>query len=358
MMAFVLMGCVSPAGPEARQAAGPDEVATAAPVASEARPFGAFPLCEPSALLALDDGAILVADNEGRGPKGKKGNKGDAVPTLWVARPDGASPPVPVARDEVAQDAEALVRVGGELWVVGSLSRSKDCERRPRRWAIHAYDVLGFDAGGLGAPLALDRALTRSEEDIRLLESSVSDCQRLLFGGVEGSAAACAAIVDAASAPEGGPCPALNAEGAVAVDGRIWIGFRSPLVEGEALLARLAPDALQFDAVRTVDLQGRGIRELVVEGDRVAGIAGPVLDARDGETSALFSMPVAALGEGAPASPAIHDADLPADAEAVLLRPSRALYLLDGDLGADACEAPARLLERPRRPATDNEELR
>jgi hypothetical protein len=339
-----------PAEAPAREAPAPAPRVAPTEMGSNEQPraFGSYPLCEPSAALPLDDGAFLVVDNEGRPADKKDGD--DARPTLWVAaKADGS--PVPVARDEVGQDAESVVRVGDELWVLGSLSRNKDCEVKGRRWEIHLGKPASFTAAGL-ARLETTRILERKKPEIAEIEGSVEGCQRILFGGIPEAGPVCAAIVEGAKGPEGRPCAALNVEGAAVVDGRVWVGLRAPVVAGKAVLARLgaAHDAIVFDAVREVDLGGLGVRELVVDGDRLYGIAGTELDATAGAKSKLFSVPVAGLASGTlPVE--IHDPDLPASAESFLLHPDKVIYLLDGQSSSDAgdrCTEPARIVEHPR----------
>jgi hypothetical protein len=301
--------------------------------------LGAWPLCEPSAAIPLDDGGLLVADNEGRPEE-----DGEPVrPTLWIV--DGAEPAA-VRRDEAAQDVEALVRLGDELWVLGSLSRNKDCEVRAKRWEIHVHRPEAFTAAGVRA-LPAARVLERKKREIAEIEGSVDGCRRVLFGGLPGSEPVCAAIVEAARGPEGLPCDALNVEGAVAADGRVWVGLRAPLVGGRAVLARVADGgALAFDAVHLVDLGGLGIRELATDGDRLYGIAGAVLDPGPGDRSRLFSVPVGGLASGdLPVT--VHLADLPPNAESFRLGGGEVDLLLDGSTSdRGPCATPARRIRR------------
>lgn len=310
-----------------------------------AEPFGAYPLCEPSAAIDLDDGSTLVADNEGRPADSR--DREDARPTLWVV-PNGGVP-VPVSREEVGQDSESLVRLGDELWVMGSLSRNKSCEVRGKRWEVHVAKPSAFTAAGL-ARIETSRVLERKTPEIEKIEGSEADCRALLFGGLPESAAVCAAIVAGAAGPAGQPCDALNVEGAAAIDGRVWVGLRSPVVEGSAILARVAAghDAIAFDAIRRLDLGGLGVRELVVRGDRLYGIAGTELDASAGETSKLFSVPLAGLASGElPVE--ILDPSLPPSAESFRLGEGEVTYFIDGSTGdaVGRCAQPAQRIVRP-----------
>ncbi len=323
---------------------------TPAPGAEAAAPaeLGRWPLCEPSAALTLDDGALLVADNEGRPAK----KRDPAMPTLWVVPlADGApTEPRPVRREESKLDAEALVRLGDELWIVGSGSRDKACERKPGRWRIEVGRPAAFTAEGLGA-MATERVLSLDGEVVARLEADVASCVRELFPGeVPLAAEVCAAIVEGARAAAAGEgCASTpNVEGAAAWDGRVWLGLRAPVVDGHAVLARLAPshDRWAFDAVRLVDLGGLGIRELAVDGDRLVGLAGAPADG--GAGTATFAVPLAALSEPRVAAD-LGPRDLPPTTEAFARVDGSTLFLVDGDAGdGPSCKHPAGWLLRPR----------
>ena len=183
--------------------------------------------------------------------------------------------------------------------------------------------------------------------------SAISRCRTALFVDSDAAfvAETCAAIARAeseASTPEG--CQGgLNIEGAVALpDGRVWLGLRSPLVEGSAVMLRLVDSlvdvaALRFDAVALVPLKDRGVRSLTMDADRVYGIAGPVADGDEG--FALWSTPVGAIVPGSWLG-VTQGAELPGSSEGLVLDGDRVVVVIDGAEGATntACRQESRQL--------------
>jgi uncharacterized protein DUF3616 len=336
-------------------------------------------LCEASAALragctGTPATCILVADNEDK-------------KSLFEYRIDGdgllkkASTWVRAIGDTAVKDAEALAVSSGEIIVVGSHSRKKSCKRDDERLRI--VGLARPPIGPHGAPprtriIETDAASWRDKLlqcDSRLIVLSGNDDThdaRALRDE------ACKAITETESAAgedeqtseEGmARCAnTFNIEAAIAVpdDGpqRLWVGLRAPLSGGRAILLRVAPPTatgdLTFDGVATVDLGGRGLRELAASEHWLYAIGGPV---QDGGESSLWRMPAAALRNGA----RITDADrvrdtLPGNAEALVLdlEHARTLFILDGTekKGADVptgqpkeCSEPARQLlvdDRPK----------
>jgi hypothetical protein len=130
---------------------------------------------------------------------------------------------------------------------------------------------------------------------------------------------------------------ALNAEGVAALpdgDGteRIWSGLRGPLVNGEAVLLRLASmDALRFDGVATLDLGCDGIRDLTYAGGWLWALAGPSAD--DQEPGSLWRIRADSIIDGARLRPERVLAALPPFSEAIAIDATAgdAFVLIDGD---------------------------
>jgi len=98
-------------------------------------------------------------------------------------------------------------------------------------------------------------------------------------------------------------------------------------------------DRFVFDAVVLVDLGGRGVRELTLDGDTVWGIAGPPEDATvDFE---LWRLPATAL---LPAARLRGERVtlLPTSSEGLAIIDGRAFVFIDGDEGEPECVTPAR----------------
>lgn len=134
---------------------------------------------------------------------------------------------------------------------------------------------------------------------------------------------------------------AFNIEGAVAIPGpageaRVWVGLRSPLVtlDGKtwAVLLRLErPDVLVFDQAVLLDLGGRGVRELTLDGDWLWGIAGGPGDADN--NFVLWKLRLGELQPDARLHPRIVH-NLPESSEGLaFVGADKAVVLIDGDRG-------------------------
>lgn len=309
--------------------------ALASPVA--AKGLGEWPLCEASA-AARDPSSnrrVLVADNEHSGDLfafelSERGLDG----MQRLAMPGGAG----------LRDIEALATQGERLLVVASHSRNKECEFKTKRWQLR---WLRARAGHeLEEEATIDTSALRAS-----IGSGVTDCVAALFGPVapRGARALCRALSKGERAPDRAKCGALNIEGAVAVpepDGpndasRIWLGLRNPLVAGRAVLLRMASDSrmLRFDAVASIDLGGRGLRELAFSEGTLWGIAGPTADAI--EPFSLFAIRGSALAPGAKLAAPVRQRQIPPFSEGLVIDGARAIVVTDGEIGdptRESCE--------------------
>lgn len=187
-------------------------VATPAPTPSGVS--GIVPgACEASALVWVD-GHFVIGDNEIK----------RSLPGMTA---EGAPGPALALADTV-DDIEALVAAPGGVWVVGSQGRKNNGEADPERQRI-----LWTGGGPAVSPV-------------------LTGC------------APCAAA--AARGPEAG---GVNVEGAFLADAHLWLGLRSPLVDGKALVIALdtpangpAPGAPQVTQTLLLDLGGLGIRDV------------------------------------------------------------------------------------------------
>lgn len=230
---------------------------------------------EPSAVQQLPDGRLLVAEDEKEHPF-----------SLLTLHADGRASAVPLNLDDAGDalgkldDLEGLAAdAGGSIYAITSHSRDGDGDEKKSREKLVRFRVEG------------DRAV--AAKVFRGLKPVLAAAHPLL--------AAAAQTRDVKGA--GG----LNIEALdVAPDGRLLIGFRSPLRDGRALLATLENPGAVFDAdatpligatLESVDLGGEGLRGMswIAALNGYLLISGPV--AREAVHFRLWFWP----GPGAPA---------------------------------------------------------
>ena len=309
------------------------EAATAVEPAGFTRPstfpLGAFPLCEPSAAVRApwDDNVVLVGDDE----------IDDSL--FAMTERDGAlvdSRRIPLPRGARIDNIEALASYGERLFIVGSHSRNRQCQQRLDRYRIL---IARWDAQA--KQLAYVRMID-SGHTWKVAVSSESQCLHSLFTQPTPPLAesVCRAIVKAERAAVSGtlPCLTFNIEGAVAVRGatksdppRLWIGLRSPLAEGSAVLLRLAPglDTVRFDGVALLDLENEGVREMTLEKNAIMGIAGPTR--RGPGVFRIWRVGLAGLEPGRRIMPELQLPVLPDASEGLVFSGDGVIALVDGN---------------------------
>ena len=301
-------------------------------------PLGHDPLCEASAAVVAPwaPGLVVVADNE-------------YAAKLFVFKVEGGTlvgqTPMKVPGKQRPKDVESLVVAGEQLVLVGSQSRSATCAAKPERQRIAFYRWNEPEAR-----LRLDRAIDGSPA-IAAAGRNPEGCLRALFTSPPPPLARefCEAFAaaEAAAGKPNVPCATLNVEGAVAIPSgqggapRIWLGLRSPLTEGNAVLLRLVPSLgeFRFDGVAMLDLGGRGVRELALHDGALWGIAGPLEDAADG--FALWRVPMTDVQPGLKGAAVSFVRDLPASAEGLVFAGGQWIVVFDVDrqgIGG-ACQA-------------------
>lgn len=241
---LILLGALSLAARAARPAADPA--------------LEYFGTCSASAGAFLDAAHFVVASDEDAVLRVYRLNALRPVATLDV------SGFLELNRKRPEVDLEGAARAGDRIWWIGSHSRTAEGRRAPNRQRLFATRLL--PAGPSGAPglEPVGRPYSRLLDDI-LAEPTL--------GNVPLAEAA-------ARAPEEG---GLNIEGlAAAPDGTLWIGFRSPVSAGRALLVPiLNPEVvLQGERARLgkpvqLELDGLGVRDLLWAGGRCWILAGP-----------------------------------------------------------------------------------
>lgn len=266
------------------------------PAASSAQAGTLAGLCEASAIVPKADG-FLVGDNETE----------DRLHGLSR----GMETAAPRALGAEVEDIEALVALpDGGLLVVGSQGASKKGKRKELR------------------------------ERVLVLGGSVPEATP-----VRPDLSACGACEAARGRPpkEGG----LSVEGAAWWSGALWLGLRSPLVDGQALLLRMEGDprvSLSVAQVLSVDLGGDAVRDLLVHDGALLLLAGPADDAR--RPHALYRL-------GSPgAAPTRLPLELPPGAEGIAVDQADLVVVTDGDgPPGTACKEPAGWVRVPLPPS-------
>lgn len=305
-------------------------------------PLGKYPLCEASAAIELpcpkhpDETCLWVADNE---------SKKDLFQFRATSKSLQGAEQQPIPLGDPLEDAEALARSGDEVYVIGSHGRKSKCGREESRQRIVRVST---DASGNATSAVVAKAGEKEWSD--RLAACATDLLRVAAADAPLAAQVCDAIAKAEKSADASPpscVDVFNIEGAAmlsdAKDGkpRLWVGLRAPLVDGKAILLRVASlepsgEPVSFDGVALLELRGRGIRELTLAGDRVFGIAGSVEDSE--KPSFLFRLPASDVVSGALVTDVqMSSRPLPPSAEGLVIEGcDRALIVVDGNKDKDA----------------------
>ncbi|MFK7997951.1 MAG: DUF3616 domain-containing protein [Polyangiales bacterium] len=262
-------------------------------------------------MLMLSDHTWLVADNEVH------------EHLFGFARDFGEASLFEMPAERRPRDIEALARVGeGEFLVVGSHSHRRDGSHSRKRHRLRWLRFVSHQGGAEETDYA--------DASEMLWQEGVDECRQSLFtdsvpeSDGELAESFCQALVAAGE---------MDIEGAASVDGHVWLGFRRPQIDGDAVMARLAGRQLRFDAIETIDLGGRAIRAMDSHAEQLYVIGGPSEDAMDAH--ALF---VIRHGDATELAP------LPPYSEGLALHsPGHALIVTDGRAGAVTCDEPSRV---------------
>lgn len=321
------------AAPEAAQersahAAEPPEAAPATGEGEGSQVLMDRELCEASAAVVVPGDRVWIADNElrdrlfvGRRPEALLGE---------LERVE-----MPRSKDLGPRDIEALASDGDLLVVVGSHSRNKRCERKPKRQRIRLMTVDGGQ---------LDHIAT-TETDLEGALASPEACRdTLLAPDSRGGDVLCTVLSAADLDADEDRCGTINIEGAILDGDALWLGLRAPLAKTEALLLAVSVDGLRDGMFQVVDwrrlaLEDAGVRELTLDGDTVVGIAGPTLD-RDVDHR-VFTFGLDLLSSGTPGDSIVAElsVSVPPSSEALVRGAAGWVALIDGAQG-DGDEAP------------------
>jgi hypothetical protein len=264
----------------------------------------------------------------------------------------------PVAIGAKLGDIEAIEVAGDRIWIVGSHGRKRwrdELGAGAKQQCAVAGKRLAIFAGTMTREGAISGTVTKTKKKA-WKELLRAQCESELFqldaADAKGRALAkqaCAAFAanDENANQRRDACEnAFNIEGAAAIPGtdgvpRLWLGLRSPTLDGKALLLRWKPgDTLRFDGIASVALgERRGVRDMAWAKDRLWLLAGPVPDFTAGVAFALESAPVASLESGAElAAQVTRPVRERAEGLAIMPDGTRASIVTDGAQG-DATDA-------------------
>lgn len=236
------------------------------PASSEVRVFQG--MCDASAVEGLDAVTFVVANDEDNRLRVYDWTRpGPPIRTVELNKL------LPLSSGKGELDLEGVARVGDDLYWISSHGRNAAGEPAPRRQALIRTPRSWFYPGAV--PVA------RADVCVSLLPTLLAD-PRYARLGLEQAAA---------RAPKAGG--GLNIEAlATAPDSTLWIGFRSPLFEGRALMIQLLNPAEavrgalpKFGPPALLDLGGRGLRGALEWNGGYLLIAGST---NGGRASALY----------------------------------------------------------------------
>lgn len=205
-------------------------------------------LCDASAGVSLD-GVLYVADDEHN-----RLHRFDLEGIAHEPLDLGTLLPPLAGRKEA--DLEGATLRGEAAWFIGSHDRGKSTEPKASRQRLFA---LAVEADGLRA-----HGPVRTDLLERLAAEPTLGPLLAATAGHTSKDAAGFSIEGLATAPAG-----------------LWVGFRAPVVDGDALLVELAAPEGEATAhpPQRLALGGRGIRALENVGDDLLVVAGPAGDA-------------------------------------------------------------------------------
>ena len=222
-------------------------------------------LCDASAAVALDAEHFVVADDERNTLVVYRRGQAAAVGKLDVSSFLGTKP-------DKESDLEGAAAIGQRTYWVSSHGRNSEGKRQDRRLRFFATEVISRAAPTKQPPFKL---VTVGKAYSGLLDDLLAAPSLAAFK-LAGAAAQ-------APEAEGG----LNIEGLAATpDGRLLIGFRSPVPNQRALLVPLEnPNEVIDRGARArwgqaiqLDLGQRGIRSIDWVGSAYLIVAGPPAD--------------------------------------------------------------------------------
>lgn len=336
------------------------------------RSLGGYPVCEASAAIVLECPEQEDKDKDEKTMRCLLVGDNEINDRLFLFEIDeDRSPPLLVERREIylgnrsenegfkISDIEALTKSGTDkIAVYGSHSRSSKCEKKKKRHRFAESKLVAARiSGNSDTPVKstklkceklfkdkkdklvekLCKRIVDADEKAEVIEESVKDAAKTSepsrFFDLQ---VACSVL------------PTLNLEAAAAVKGsdgeeRIWVGLRSPLIDGKAVLLRKDKETkFKFDAIALIELSGHGIRDLAFKSNKLWGIAGPSYDSN--REHRLWHIDANLLKDGAELRPTVKR-ELPSYSEGLAILNGKAFVLIDGSDDEDSnpmvCRAPS-----------------
>jgi hypothetical protein len=316
--------------------------------------LGKYPLCEPSAVVNITDtetgeNYLFIGDNEQKNtlflyPVTEKGLDSNNQIQLVLEK-----------KKEIS-DIEAIAKLdNNKVLIFGSHSRNSKCAIKDKRRRFLQAQLSGNQLKLIGELVKYPQKDVKLESQILFKGVDISKNEILsdVSRDIEqAESKANQAMMLTTEQEQKNACQeinAFNAEGAVAVASRVWVGLRSPLVSEDskdyAVLLRMANvDNYQFDGAALVDLRGRGIRELTFDNNWIWGIAGGPKDGED--NFVLWKVSADTLKPNQILKPTMVR-DLPISSEGLAIVDETAYILIDGDTGNtdNQCEVPGKFIQ-------------
>lgn len=245
-----------PSGASEPSASSPSPKTKSGPLqATEQRDVDFIGMCDASGAIALGGHHFAVVDDEDDTLRVYDGDRGG-----WPLRKVELSTALGYGQSRrVESDFEAMSRRGDAAYILASHGRTRQGNLDGERVIFISLSVAGEDFTLRGDPY------------VGLLRDMEAEPKLAELG-----------LTAAAAKPTGAP-GGLNLEGLAALsDGSLAIGFRSPTLEGKAIVVRLLnPEEVlhgkrgRFAQPETVPFGGLGIRSLTRYDSMLLAIAGP-----------------------------------------------------------------------------------
>ena len=228
------------------------------PAAAAQAGFSYRGICDASAAVALGAEHFVVADDERNTLRIFQRNNPDAVGEVDLREFLGT-------KKGRESDLEGAAVIGQRIYWIASHGRNSKGKERPERYRFFATDIV-----------------SGKSPTVVPVGSVYTGLLRDLAGAAHLNSAGLAQAAARAPEDEGG----LNIEGlAASAEGKLLIGFRSPVPGGRALIVPLENpegiirgEAARLGAPVLLDLAGRGIRSIELLGSAHIVAAGPAAD--------------------------------------------------------------------------------
>jgi len=308
--------------------------------------------CEPSALLAAacpmqHPGCLWLGDNEANGNLFRVDDPVAASPAVErINLKDAGGSIVEVG------DIEAMAALASrKILVVGSHGHKSDCSVEPLRQRFGILDLATSITQIFESQPGSDKPWSCSTAMAKVSGASAKHfCHIVETGNTEAKNIAGSDVKKKAKKEACEKLETFNIEGAAAdLQSSVWLGIRAPLLPrtsanndtSDAVLLRAQPmdwtsaSGVSFDALRRLDLGGRGVRELTTSRHWLWIVAGPALDST--EVFSLYRLSWADLESGSELLRPEKVRDLETSSEGFALVGESAYSAIDGNNKDPSC---------------------